>query len=396
MSPWRTTLRKWDRRVAVLLGLLAIILLLPVGEERQEVPPVAVPSAADSVTIVAGARYEEGPLHRFLLGKGYRELWVEPIVVPVLDLEEFAGGLTPMRTGGGMQTRSLRFLSADSVEYVFRSIDKNPTLMIKPPFRRSLYAHVVQDQTASAHPGGPLIVPGLLDAVGVLHAEPYLAVLPDDPRLGAYREEFGGMLGILEESPNERPGPRPGFAGATHIEDTDVMLGKLSSASLQQVDARAFLVARLIDLVVNDWDRHEDQWRWAGWYRDSETPMVWKPIPRDRDQAFASYGGVFPSLARLIAPRQVSFGPEYTGLNGLAHNSRNIDRTILAPLPEPAWDSAVTFVQSRLTDSVIDTAVRRMPDPWWRISGPELSATLKARRELLPKVAAQLRRRLVT
>ena len=38
-----------------------------------------------------------------------------------------AGGLTPYREGGNAQTRSLRFRGADSLNYVFRSLEKDPT-----------------------------------------------------------------------------------------------------------------------------------------------------------------------------------------------------------------------------------------------------------------------------
>ena len=49
----------------------------------------------DSVDVVAGADYVAGGFHRFLLGGRYRRLWAAPIRVPVLNLERFAGGLTP-------------------------------------------------------------------------------------------------------------------------------------------------------------------------------------------------------------------------------------------------------------------------------------------------------------
>ena len=51
--------------------------------------------AAESRTVVAGKHYDRGALHRALFGAHYRELWAAPVVVPVLDLHQFAGGLTP-------------------------------------------------------------------------------------------------------------------------------------------------------------------------------------------------------------------------------------------------------------------------------------------------------------
>jgi hypothetical protein len=38
---------------------------------------------------------------------------------------------------------------------------------------------------------------------------------------------------------------------------------------------------------------------------------------------------------------------------------------------------------------VIDAAVGRMPEPYWRISGPALAATLKQRRAGIGKIAEE-------
>ena len=78
----------------------------------------------ESVTVVAGQHYEAGRFHRWLLGANYRDLWTTPIRVPVFDWHTFAGGLHPTKEGGGNQTKSLRFETAEGDEYVFRLVDK--------------------------------------------------------------------------------------------------------------------------------------------------------------------------------------------------------------------------------------------------------------------------------
>src|SRR2546422_11432673 len=63
-----------------------------------------------------------------------------------------------------------------------RSVDKDPTLALPPELRATFVREIIQDQISSAHPGAPLVVAPLLDAVGVLNAEPRLFVLPNDAR----------------------------------------------------------------------------------------------------------------------------------------------------------------------------------------------------------------------
>src|SRR5689334_2760567 len=87
----------------------------------------AAAARAESVSAVAGARYGAGGFHRWFAGDGYRDLWTQGIRVPVLDLHTFAGGLHPLKEGGGMQTKNLRFEANGGEEFVFRLVDKKAT-----------------------------------------------------------------------------------------------------------------------------------------------------------------------------------------------------------------------------------------------------------------------------
>jgi hypothetical protein len=344
----------------------------------------AMPAAAqsgtkqDSVTVVAGAHYSAGPLHRLLFGGSYRDLWTTPIAVPVLDLATFAGGITPRERGGGMQTKSLRFVAADGTEYTFRSIDKDPSSILPPELRETLIDDIVQDQISSAHPVGALVVAPILEAVGVLHAEPLLARMPDDARLGEFRAEFAGMLGIIEERPDEAEGRPAGFEGADNVVGTERLLERVEE-NLERVDTRAFLAARLTDIFLGDWDRHRDQWRWARFGEAADD--LWLPIPRDRDQAFVRMDGALLALARQYYPQLVKFNDSYPSILGVTWNGRELDRRLLVDLERPAWDSVAVSLQAKLTNDVIDRAVARLPAEHGAMAGDEMRRRLRARRD---------------
>lgn len=359
---------------------------------------LAAPAAAQQrdTLLAAGPEYAAGGLHQWFLGDDYRPLWAAPVRVPFLDLGRHAGGLTPVERGGGQQTRVLHLVSAEGYEYVFRSVNKSPSLADEPALRNTLIADAVEDQVSSLHPGAALVVAPLLEAVGVPHATPQLVVMPDDPRLGEFRHEFAGLLGWIEERPDERQveggDDRPGFGGYPRVIGTDRLLERLEEGPEDRVDARAYLTARLVDLVVNDWDRHYDQWRWAETERGDT--RVWLPIPRDRDYAFVDYDGVFMELGRNFVPNAVRFTPEIENIPGLTLNARPLDRELLAELERPVWDSVAAFVQARLTDPVIDAAVAQLPPEYERLSGERLRERLRTRRASLPLAAVQFYRRL--
>ncbi len=336
-------------------------------------------------TVIPGTRYDRGKLHRTIFGSRHRDVWRTPVQVEVLDLGEFAGGLSPLRLGGGGQTRSLHFRGADGRRYVFRSVDKDATQGLPAELAMTFVDGVAQDQISALHPYGALVVAPLLEAAGVLHVEPTLMLMPDDERLEAYREEFAGLLGMIEERPEGEANGVPGFAGSSDVVGTNDLFQRLAASPDTLVDARALLTARLMDVYVGDRDRHTDQWRWALF--DRHGPARWLPIPRDRDQAFVGLDGVVISVARTYQPALIRFGKDYPNIWGATYSGRGIDRRLLSELDRQAWDSVAVALQQRLSDPVIEKAVRRLPSEVHALNGAWLVDALKARRDRLRDMA---------
>jgi hypothetical protein len=360
------------------LALLLLPALAPAGGLADE------PPASASVTRAAGARYEAGALHRFLLGTGYRTLWGLPIQVEVLDLAHFSGGLTAHKKGGGKQTHSLKLKGKDGREWKFRSVDKDPETILPKGLHETLASRVVQDQISASHPLGVLVVDPLADAAGVLHVPHRLAVLPDDPRLGEFRAEFAGVLGTLEEDPRLEDPVTPGFERFDRLVDTDELDELLDGGA--RVDARALVYARLLDLVVGDTDRHRNQWHWG---HDTQSGL-YVPVPSDRDLAFVRFDGLLLKAARQVSPHLAKFGPGYPRIIALESQAQRVDRRYLSELEWPAWREAAQALQARLTDAVIEAAVARLPEPYVRAEGTRMAASLRSRRDRLEAAARAL------
>jgi len=378
------------RRSATHIGgsALAVLVALAIPLDGM----AAQGSRQDSVVVEAGAQYGAGWLHRFLFGTEYRRLWTLPLNVETLDLRTFGGGLTPTTAGGGFQTKSLRFRGGDGDQYGFRSVDKDPDVL-GPEFEGTFIEDLVADQISSQHPYAVSVVPPLLEHAGILHTEPRLVMLPDDPALGEFRERFANTLGYIERRAIVEPG-RPGFAGALEIIDGDPFFALTTQGPDNLVDAQALLRARLFDLWIGDWDRHPHQWTYA---RFSEAPpRVWVPIPEDRDQAFSRFDGLMLGIGRLSVPFLLNFGPSYGSPVGAGWNGRELDRRFLTYLPDAAWDTVAQELVGRLTDSVIDAAVLRLPPEVYAVDGARLAATLKERRDALPAFGRRWRATLLT
>lgn len=362
------------RKSAVFIELSAAAILLGAAGPSPAAPP-AEESRTATREVVAGERYRKGAVHRFLFGAEYRDLWTTPVSLEVLDLSSFAGGLKPVGTVGHGQTQALSMKGADGKSYTFRPVLKDPANLLPVELRETFARAVIQDQMASGHPAGHVVAPGLLGPAGVLHNEPRLVVMPDDPGLGEFRAMFAGVVGDIEEW-----GGTPGFGGTTETIDGDEMWKRLRRSPEVRGDSRAYLKARLIDQLMGDWDRHRDQWRW-GKVPGKER---WQPIPEDRDQAFVRFEGSVIALLRPQLPILMKFGPSYPGLDGLTFDGWDVDKRFLADLEKPVWDELAKELQQELADGVIEAAARRMPPEYFAKDGARLIAALKSRRDELP------------
>jgi len=337
------------------------------------------------VTVTPGAGYAKGSAYRGLMGAGWRDLWTTPITVPVADLTTLAGGLTPVRLGGGMTTRTLHLDGADGRRYVFRSVDKEPADLLED-FIGTPIESIIRDQVSVFNPSGAMVVASLVDALGILHPSPRLVVVPDDPRLGEFREEFAGMLALFEERPDDAPNGAPGFAGSREIVQTEDFFDILEEEPESHVDRHELLKSRLLDILIGDRDRSTNNHLWAA-FDEPSGGRVWRVVPRDRDQAFVRFDGFLKGLARSYDRRLVTFEDDYSSIWGLTRNAWDIDRNLLVGLGRAEWDATVREVQATLTDAVIDRAVRQMPPEHFAIVGEEIATSLKARRDHLGEAA---------
>ncbi|MGB0932439.1 MAG: hypothetical protein ACPGVB_16775 [Chitinophagales bacterium] len=337
--------------------------------------------STDSIEVIASNLYHRSKFGHLFFGKHYRKEWETPIKVACLDITTAKGGLTPIKQGGGMQTKSLRFMGKDSVQYTFRSIDKDIGGALKPFLQDSFVENFLQDGISSAHPYGFLAIPRLAEAVGIYHTHPVVYYLPSTDYLEEYKETFGGMLGMLEIRPDEDLSAYPRFGRSKNVVSTNTVFEHLHRDQDHEVDRWMYARARLLDMIIGDWDRHQDQWRWAE-FEKKDRGSIFRPVPRDRDQAFVQFEGVLPWLTtRKWAMRKMNhFGDKIHDVRGMTMQADDMDPWFLNQLTVEDWKMIADSVKQELTDEVIEAAVRAFPKEIFAISGQEIITKLKGRR----------------
>ena len=343
-----------------------------------------------TVTVVASRKYEGDKGKYRWLGKNYRDVWSTPVEVEVFDIGSERGGLDVVKKGGGMQTLSLRMQAKDGRQYVLRSVEKYPENAIPPALQKTFAQDIVEDQISSSHPYGAFIIPPLAEAANIYHTNPKPVFIPNDPRFGQFQSTFSGTLALYEERANGEAAGDPHFGGADDIEGTLKVLEKLQKDNDNSIDQNFVVRNRLFDMWIGDWDRHDDQWRWAEF--ESDNGKMYRPIPRDRDQAFFMNQGIIPKIAarKWALPKIEGFDEEVDWAPGISQNARFFDRTFMNEPDWEDWQEQIKFLQQNLSDNVIENAISTWPDDIEKLTGEKVRSGLKARRENMEKYAREL------
>ena len=333
----------------------------------------------DSVTVSLQPEYDAvSTWHKFWLGDNNRKLWATPIKIRIVHLQNEKGGMTIVQRGGGMQTKSLRLKDAQGVEWVLRTLQKYPDRKLPENLKATVIKDILQDQVSAINPFGALTVPSFASALGILHSTPEIVFVQDDPGLMEYRKEFANASYLLER-----------YVPGDDSNNTLKVQAKLQEDNDHKVDQKMVLRARLLDMIIGDWDRHEGQWRWEKSKDDGETTYM--PIPRDRDQVFYRTSGIFPWIVshQWLKSRFQPFGENLRDVKGWNFGAKDFDRYFLNEMDKGDWNKQIAFVKEHLTDELIENTLKSLPAAIYKTSGERIVEDLKSRRDKLDQYALE-------
>ncbi len=341
---------------------------------------------------------EKTGFFRSMWGDHYRSIYGKDIKVPIATLDTLMGGFTIERQGGGQVTRSLRLVDKDGKRYSLRAMRKSVTQFLQKGAFKYTYLDdgfddtytedLLSDFYTSSYPYAFLTVGPLADAIGVYHANPKLYYVPKHPALGKYNENFGDEIYFLEERPGKEYGDEISFGKPDDIESTDDLLSKLRKDEKYQVDEAHYIRTRLFDMILGDWDRHSDQWRWARF--DSEEGKVYRPIPRDRDQVFSNYDGLVLGIVKFVSPLSRKFqvyDDELKNVRWINQSGMPLDRALIQNSGREIWLDQARYIKENLTDTAIDKAFANLPIELQDEVVEKIKKDLKVRRDNVEEIA---------
>ena len=348
-------------------------------EVKKDTARVIEYAFKDTVVISASDQYKNfNGFKQVFLGDNYRKEWSTPVPFKAFNIRKEQGGFTILSMGGGKQSKSLKLADKNGKEWTLRTVDKDPEKVVPANLRGTIAQQIVQDMISAGHPYASLVIPTLAKSVGILAAQPKFFFVPDDPALGIYRNIFANTVCSLEDRDPTNDG--------SETKSTSKILNKIYEDNDHHIDQEAVLKARLLDMLIADWDRHADQWKWGT--ADTGKGKLYYPVPRDRDQAlFNSDGLLIKFLSRKQLPFLQGFKRNIPDINGLNFAARDFDRTFMNSLDLKSWIATADTFQNLITDAVIIRAVKQLPIPILAIDSALLVNKLISRRNTLKKEA---------
>ena len=352
--------------------------------DTQVLPPNRTPMAFNGennfppymeASIYSDDEVDKTGFYKWVWGDRYRKYYNTKVKARTVDLDTLYGGLTPVRKGGGNQSKSLRLQHKDGRQFVMRALRKSAELYLQAmafqekyvvgEFEDTFTEDILKDFYTGSHPYAPFTIGALSDAVGIYHTNPKLFYVPKQKALEDFNHEFGDELYMIEEHVSDGH-DLESFGITKKIESTDDLIKKLRKDEEYQLDAKAYAKARLFDMLIGDWDRHVDQWRWAQFKQDDGTKLF-RPIPRDRDQAFSIMGdGALMGFATRAIPGLrlfEGFKEELRSVKGFNSSPKTfaLDMALLSETTLEDWVEQAKFLQQNLDASVVDIAFEEFP-----------------------------------
>ncbi|MNK36073.1 3',5'-cyclic adenosine monophosphate phosphodiesterase CpdA [compost metagenome] len=363
------------------------------GKEEKIVKDYPKNFAPNSqASIYDSAMTKKNKFYEFLWGKHYREYYSKKINVKNLALDTLFGGVKTDRAGGGHQTKSLRLETKNGNEYVIRALKKSGVRFLQSVAFKNQY--VIDEFTGSyadkflldfyttSHPYTPLVIGEMSDRLGIRHTTPQLFYIPKQKTLKNFNENFGNELYYLEDRPMETE------ENPNKVVGTDEVILNLAKDEKYKIDEKAWIKARLFDMLIGDWDRHHDQWKFEA--RKENGNVIYSPIPKDRDQAFAKYDGFitgilmeFPELKHMQ-----TFDNQIESVKWFNREPYPLDLVFAKNSVQNDWLKEAGFIQNNLNENDIRLAFKNLPNEVQDKVSEDLIQKLLVRKSDLQKYAS--------
>ncbi len=358
-------------------------------------------------SIIPTRQVKRSKIFGLFFGKRYRNYYGKKVNSKIVYLDTLYGGLSPIRQGGGNQSVSLHLVDSIGKRYVMRAMRKNSSqymqsiafrdVFLQNDLKNTIAEKTLEDFFTGSYPYSIILAEGLSEKVEIPTQSSKVFYIPKQERLDNFNVNFGDKLYVVESHPKKGNYQLGSVAFNGKVISTYDLLNAIEKDESVKIDQNSFIKARLFDMLIGDWDRHQDQWKWLEYKENGNT--VYRPLPRDRDQAFSKMGdGFLVKLALFLVP-------QIRVINNYCGNLKNVKEFNTSPFPldvaflpdlnEKDWLEQANYIKNQLTDQAIESVFKKMPKELQDEQLEKIKNYLKERRDNLAKIAKKYYKRVV-
>lgn len=374
-----------------------------IRRERPTLDEISYPDKTygktETASVYTSEETDKGGFFEWVWGDHYRSLYSKKIDAPVLRIDGLPNNVRPISEGGGTQSRSLRLIDDDEHEYTLRALRKSAVQFLQATAIKDHYVEdylkntvaerILLDFYTTSHPYAQFAIPKLSQSLNILHANPTIYYLPKQTGLDIYNKDYGNALFMLEEHAGDENKDFSTFGKPDDILSTSDLRLELRETKDAFVDEASYIRARLFDHLTGNWDRHQDQWRWAE-YETEDGRKRYEAIPRDWDQVFPKYDGPVIALLKFAFPmlrKMQSYDADIKNIKWFNLSGYPLDQAFINTAQWEDWKAQVDYIQNNLSDEAIDKAFATLPEAAQDSSIALIKKNLRSRRDNLENMA---------
>lgn len=330
-------------------------------------------------------------IYNKLWGRHYRDLYKVPITVQPVHLSSLYGGLrvveqAPKQYGLFLENKNGNL-------YLMRLVGGYTTFLesgfFKKVYNQKEYKETyldsfIKDAYTITNPYTFIVADKLAGKLSLSAFDPHIYYIP--PR--SVQDTIADGTGIEDRLVSiYNIGAQVDKAD---VLETDTILHRIKEDKSFEVDLRVYIRERLFDMLVGDWNKTNDNWKWIGTLRNDST-VYYTPVVVDRVHAFTKVDGFFfKGILGMFGLKCISdYDYTYGNLRKTNGFSFPLDAALTVGCDRSLWLEEARYIKSTLTDEVIDRFFLLLPKEVQGKDTDEIKAKLKARRNGIENVAAR-------
>jgi len=365
-----------------------VIILLSSLSQGIFASPLVVGDSTVNKSIYPDPKKKKSSFYNRLWGEHYRNLYYVPIRVPSTTLNSFKNGVNIYEQANNFhglvvedKQNNLYLLKLLGGSTSFLESDFFREMYNRKDFKGTYLDSFIGDVYTIINPYTFVAADHLAENIGLKTNPSQIYYIPNE----AQQDTISGGWPIQDKLVNISE--LPDINTQANIMMTGDMLDKMKDSCVYQVDEAIYIRSRLFDILIGDWNKLPENWNWEARRKDDK--IIFTPIVIDRNHAFTKVDGLF--LPAMLNALGLGFIENYDGkAKRLAKTTSlgfALDVALVGGSRDSLWIEQAKYIQTKLTNTVIDKAFDRLPPEISDKETDELRALLIKRREILPQIA---------